>query len=93
MEVMNYLNPEIEDFNIKKYQETYDGKYTEEDEEQEKFRNLSSEITYNNVKRIIIIVLFLIGIIPMFEMDSYTALYEGQVSDLHKKVWNFLGQV
>lgn len=32
---MNYLNPDIEDFNIKKYQETYDGKYTEDDEEQE----------------------------------------------------------
>lgn len=63
---MNYLNPDIQDFNIKKYQEVYDGKYTDDDESQEKFRNLSSEITFNNVKRIILIVLVIAALIPMF---------------------------
>lgn len=86
---MNYLNPDIEDFNIKKYQETYDGKYTEDDEEQEKFRNLSAEITFNNVKRIIIIVLIIVAIIPLFQISSYVSFLDGHTSDLYI-VGNFI---
>lgn len=34
---MGYLNPNLEDFNIKLYQEIYDHKIDEEDQEVEKF--------------------------------------------------------
>jgi hypothetical protein len=75
---MGYLNPNLDDFNLKLYQEIYDNKINEDDNDLEKFRNLSEEITYKNIQRILLIVLILVGLIPVFNLQTYYDTLSGQ---------------
>ncbi len=60
-----YLNPELDQFNIIEYNKIYNNEIVENDED-DVIHNSGEELASLNIKRSIIIVLLLIIIMPLF---------------------------
>ena len=75
---MAYVNPNMQSFDLKKYREIYDNRFDDDDEDQEKFRNLGAEISGKNIRRIFIIVLIILVLIPIFDLKTFNMTLSGQ---------------
>lgn len=71
------MNPNVNDFDIKHYQEIYDNQYYQDDEDKEQFRNLGEEISGRNIFRIFVICLVILALSPLFTLDSYFETLSG----------------
>ena len=68
----------MQSFDLKKYREIYDNRFDDDDEDQEKFRNLGAEISGKNIRRIFIIVLIILVLIPIFDLKTFNMTLSGQ---------------